>query len=81
MCLSIKIWFIYSFGIRFRQWFQNVIFFGCFALAVMLYHVMACLCCALSVSRDMFLFSCIPRLTPDLLKTVIKKHAHTHTPV
>lgn len=49
----------FTFWHKFGQCFQKV-FFGVFALAVMLYHVVTCLCCALSVSRHMF--PCIPRL-------------------
>jgi len=63
---------LFTFWNKFGQWFQKVLYFCyrflcVFILPFMLNHVVTCLCCALSVSRDTLFLSRIPTLTPDLL--------------
>jgi len=62
---------LFTFGISlgngFKKSYISATDFFVFILPFMLYHVVTCLCCALSVSRDTLFLSRIPTLTPDLL--------------
>jgi len=59
---------LFTFWNKFGQWFQKLYISATdvfvFILPFMLYHVVTCLCCALSVSRDTLFLSLNPHSHP-----------------